>query len=172
MSDTEPKRGRGRPRRADADSTIVNASAETLAELGYAAFTVDAVADRTGIAKTTIYRRWPTKAALVSAVADATHPLTGETIDALLAEIIAAMRLLERRDAQVAPNATASVVEVLVPFIAARRERIVPLLPPPDAEALADALTGALLIRFISGDGPVDDRYAQILIRRIVGAGV
>jgi AcrR family transcriptional regulator len=37
-----------------------------LAEQGYAAVTVDGVADRAGVHKTTVYRRWATKEALVA----------------------------------------------------------------------------------------------------------
>ena len=51
---------RGRPRREGADATILAATRELLGETGYAAFNVDVIAERTGIAKTTIYRRWPT----------------------------------------------------------------------------------------------------------------
>ena len=40
---------------------------EELAEVGYTALSIDVVASRVGIAKTTIYRRYPTKQALVQA---------------------------------------------------------------------------------------------------------
>lgn len=156
----------------------MSAAAAALADLGFAAFTVDAVAERTGIAKTTIYRRWPTKAALLSAVADDAVPSTAETIEGLLGEIIAAMRLLRGSHVQTPDDASpgthpeSSLVEVLVPFIAARRARLIALLPPRDASAIADALAGALLLRFISRSGPIDDAFAQSLIRRTVGSGV
>lgn len=172
MSDPEIRRGRGRPRRADADPTIISAATEALASLGFAAFTVDAVAARTGIAKTTIYRRWPTKSALVSAVTDDAIPLTGETIESLLDEIVAAMRLLGGRDARADPSSVAGIVEVLLPFIAARRPRLVALLPPLDADVVADALSGALLLRFVAGDRPIDPMHVRMLVRRIVHGGM
>ena len=40
----------------------------SLAERGFTGFTIDAVVERSGVAKTTIYRHYPTKAALLSAV--------------------------------------------------------------------------------------------------------
>ncbi len=40
---------------------------QVLSEVGYDQLTVDAVAARAGASKTTIYRRWPDKSALVSA---------------------------------------------------------------------------------------------------------
>jgi AcrR family transcriptional regulator len=66
-SDDAAPRRRGRPRREGADEELLAAAVELLRERGYRDFTVDAVAERTGIAKTTIYRRWPTKGALAAA---------------------------------------------------------------------------------------------------------
>ncbi len=39
-----------------------------LSEGGYSELTVDAVAERAGVAKTTVYRRWPSKGALITAL--------------------------------------------------------------------------------------------------------
>jgi AcrR family transcriptional regulator len=58
-------RARGRPRDAGAQAVILAAAAEVLGELGPAGFTVDAVAARAGCGKATIYRRWPSRAALM-----------------------------------------------------------------------------------------------------------
>jgi AcrR family transcriptional regulator len=71
----ETKRGRGRPRREGADDQILGVALEMLRETGYAALTVDAVAERAGVAKTTVYRRWPSKSALIAA---AVEPLQSE----------------------------------------------------------------------------------------------
>lgn len=61
---------RGRPRDGSRDAAIRAAVLELLAETGYSALTVDAVAVRARAGKATIYRRWPGKAELVvSAVA-------------------------------------------------------------------------------------------------------
>lgn len=46
---------------------VLTATIELLAEHGYAALRVDEVAGRSGVNKTTIYRRWPTKSQLVAA---------------------------------------------------------------------------------------------------------
>jgi AcrR family transcriptional regulator len=46
---------------------VLRATAEELGLRGYAALRVDAVAERSGVNKTTIYRRWPTKVDLVTA---------------------------------------------------------------------------------------------------------
>lgn len=64
----EPPRGRGRPRRAEADAAILEAAASLLREGGYRALSLDEVARRAGTAKTSIYRRWSSKAALAAEV--------------------------------------------------------------------------------------------------------
>ena len=55
---------RGRPRSAEADRAILAATADLLAERGLAAMSIEEVAARAGVGKTTIYRRWPSKGLL------------------------------------------------------------------------------------------------------------
>lgn len=59
--------GPGRPRNADAEGKILDATLELLSEVGFAGLTVDGVAARAGVGRATIYRRWPSKGALVLA---------------------------------------------------------------------------------------------------------
>ena len=66
----------GRPRNASYDKTILEAALEILVEKGYTGFTIDGVAARTGVGRPTIYRRWPSKAALAIAALDAGVPVT------------------------------------------------------------------------------------------------
>ena len=44
---------------------VLEAAQELLAQSGVGGFTVDEVARRSGVAKTTIYRHWPSREALV-----------------------------------------------------------------------------------------------------------
>ena len=55
---------RGRPRSQEADRAILTAAVELLAERGLAAMSIEEVAARAGVGKTTIYRRWPSKGLL------------------------------------------------------------------------------------------------------------
>jgi len=55
----------GRPRSAEADEAIRNATIAEFAERGYDGLRIEAVAERAGVAKTTLYRRFPCKADLV-----------------------------------------------------------------------------------------------------------
>lgn len=57
----------GRPRDRSSDALILATTLDLLAERVFERITLDDVAARTGKAKTTLYRRWPTKDALVLA---------------------------------------------------------------------------------------------------------
>src|SRR4028119_1819367 len=55
----------GRPRDPSRDGVIRAAIMRLLADVGYGALTMDAVAAEAGVGKATIYRRWRTKQDLV-----------------------------------------------------------------------------------------------------------
>jgi AcrR family transcriptional regulator len=57
----------GRPRSAEADRAIFAKTLELLADEGLQGLSIERVADRAGVAKTTIYRRFPAKRDLVRA---------------------------------------------------------------------------------------------------------
>jgi AcrR family transcriptional regulator len=57
----------GRPRSAEADEAILRAALELLASDGYRALTMEAVRERSGVGKATLYRRYGSKEELVKA---------------------------------------------------------------------------------------------------------
>jgi AcrR family transcriptional regulator len=61
-----PSRRRGRPRKAETDQAILAAACEQLLAGGYGSLSMEGVAARSEITKPTLYRRWPSKAALVA----------------------------------------------------------------------------------------------------------
>lgn len=93
MSDTAldeaaaPERPRGRPRSAIADQAIREAAVDLFAERGFEGFSVEDVADRAGVSKATVYRRYPSKVDLVVEAAsclaadEITFPDTGSLRD-------------------------------------------------------------------------------------------
>ena len=81
-------RSPGRPRSAEADAAIAAATLELLVEEGFQGLSVEAVRQRAGVGKATIYRRFPDKAALVRAAMERVHaqveiPDTGNLRDDL-----------------------------------------------------------------------------------------
>jgi AcrR family transcriptional regulator len=55
------------PRIARSRAAVLDATVALLGEVGHSGTTIEAIAERSGVAKTTIYRHWPTKQALLIA---------------------------------------------------------------------------------------------------------
>ncbi len=71
---TRPRR-RGRPRKPGVDEAIIAATLEILEKDGFAGLTVEAISARAGVGRPALYRRWPSKEAIVK---DALLELAGE----------------------------------------------------------------------------------------------
>ena len=76
MSETD-KKPQGRPRSVQSHQAILQATLAMLAEVGYDRMSIDAIASRAGVGKTTIYRRYKSKEELV---ADAIESLREEIV--------------------------------------------------------------------------------------------
>jgi len=73
----------GRPRDAAVDEAVLRAAIELLVESGLAGTTMGAVAERAGVARATVYLRWPSRddliqAALRVAIGGTPFPLSGD----------------------------------------------------------------------------------------------
>jgi AcrR family transcriptional regulator len=64
MSKSTPARA-GRPRDENVHRAILDAARDLMREESYAAFSIEAVAARAGVAKQSIYRRWSSKGSLL-----------------------------------------------------------------------------------------------------------
>ncbi len=63
----------GRPRLPGTDRAILKAVAELMAEQGVSGTTINAVAARSGVARGTLYRRWPNRSAMIAAAVRASR---------------------------------------------------------------------------------------------------
>lgn len=101
-TDSVAARPPGRPRSERAEKAIVDATLDLLVEEGgVAGVSIEAVAARAGVGKTTIYRRWPNKeeliiAALAALKAPLPEPGDGPIRDDLIA--LASAFLVEKTD--------------------------------------------------------------------------
>lgn len=89
---------RGRPREPEVDQRILDATLRLLAQHGYVRMSLEEVAAAAGVTKPTIYRRYPSKAALTTAAlarARQQHPPPAETGDTR-SDLIAHLRHFQR----------------------------------------------------------------------------
>jgi len=90
-----------RPRSAEAHQKVLDAAVELVADEGVSGFTIDEVARRSGVAKTTIYRRWSSTDALLVTALECTiehlaTPNTGSLRSDLIEIYTAVMSMMEQ----------------------------------------------------------------------------
>lgn len=177
---------RGRPRSAEADQAIIQATLKLLGEQGYARMSIEAVAAEAGVGKTTIYRRYESKADLASAavarLVDAENlPDSGSTRDDLL-ELINRMQRKFREGNGMNMIGTLLVEEQHNPkLLQLFRERVIgprrsllrivmergarrgEVRPDADFDSAIDALTGAYFARYLAGLVPDEDWSERIV---------
>ena len=183
---------RGRPRSEEADRAILRAATELLAERGLHGLSIEEVASRAGVAKTTIYRRWHSRGTLALDAFltefKALQPLpdTGILRDDLLAALRAWVRAVTRtsagrilagliaeaqHDPELADAWRARVVEPLRAQhrIMLRRAIDRGQLPADtDTEVALDLLYGAGYHRLLNGHQPLNDAFARTVVEVIV----
>jgi len=107
----------------DADEQILDAALAMLRSGGYRALSLDEVARRAGTAKSSIYRRWPSKAALAAEIVrreTTSEPSDGESaaraFDALLNGAFGGVVASLIGEAQESAETRAIVIELLAPY--------------------------------------------------------
>jgi AcrR family transcriptional regulator len=181
---TPPRRGR--PRSEARKHAIVQAAFDLLGERGLAATSMDAIADRAGVSKATIYRWWDSKELLaLDAVyaewdtTDAGLRRTGTLRSEMLglvrpwarlaatgpsARILAALVAEAKNDPAFAEAYRARFVEprrdhARAVFLRAVDRGEIPA--DTDVEVAIDLLWGPLYHRLFHGHAPLDDRFVR-----------
>lgn len=100
MNDAPPRPGR--PRSSAADRAILSATLELLDKVGFETMSMEGVAARAGVAKTTVYRRWPSKEALVVAAIQQLQSRVAPLVDTgdLRRDLLTLARNLENPEAR------------------------------------------------------------------------
>ena len=179
---------RGRPRSEKARKAVLDAAAELLLARGLSAVSMDAVAERAGVSKATIYRWWPTKEtlaldALYSEWDARPHPRdTGSLRSDLLALLRPWARLASSRPYGRVIAALLTEAQTDPVFAAEYRQRVVEPRRdqaraifrraiergeiPMDTkiEVALDLLYGPLYHRLLHGHAPLNDRFTQDVI--------
>ncbi|MQY12057.1 putative HTH-type transcriptional regulator [Streptomyces sp. RB5] len=196
-----PVEGRrtGRPRSAAADRAILAATRAALVELGWSRLTLGDVASRAGVAKTTLYRRWPGKNELVvDALAELFDglalPPDGGSLEAdIVGVVLRFAALLERPEVRSALMALiaegaydAALRDRIRSAIVNRQKRLVlegraravhrREIPPapepgPQADLIFDVIAGTVVHRALVSAEPVDETWASALAA-LVAAGL
>ena len=184
----------GRPRNDDATGAILSAMLRLLAERGYHGASTTALAAAARVSKATIYRRWPSKFALVAAaiqhgLATTAHavPLTGDVRDDLIGVMSAKMTALGQgllgpairavvSEAAQEPELSAAMRRMTDQLRDAgplhrlvTRARLEGLLPADtDIGLTLDLLLGPPFFQLLLLQSPPDPRQAAALVDRVL----
>jgi AcrR family transcriptional regulator len=180
------------PRVASSRSRVLAAAGAILRREGYNGLTMERVAADSGVAKTTLYRHWPTKAALCmelyleEAGRELREPDTGDVASDLKHIVNAVVRLQTRTvagpafvgliaEAQINPDSRPAF---LAEFAERRREitrrvlrraiRRGELRADVDVDLLIDLIGGATTFRLLQGHAPLNARFADSLVALVL----
>ena len=189
--------GRGRPRSEAVRNAVVTAAAELALAGGPAAASVDAIAKRAAVSRTTIYKWWPSAAAIVlegllDSVRDSiTRPPGSTAVEAVVHHVSALFAILAdpavgpllRNVIAASPSDPAIERALLDQWIAPRRGAVADTLRDAvargelpadvDIEVAVDALVSPPYYRLMFGMPPLDgaavDRLVQTVWRGCAG---
>jgi AcrR family transcriptional regulator len=190
------KAKRGRPRSRQTNKAILKAAAEIVIASGLAEMTIEGVAERAGVGKASIYRRWPSKGALAfeavveSIMTAEPTPDTG-SLEGDLAQVAESwVRLANIRGAGRTLAHFIAEVQSDEDLAAAWRERFVdrirrerrPIIDRAiargeipagsDPELIMDLLYGPLYHRYLNGHLLLDVGFAKSVARMVAAAAV
>lgn len=171
---------------------ILRAAVEELAEVGYGRVTIESIAARAGVGKSTIYRHWPDKLALLADAFETFHEQMVPDLGELPAR--EAVALLLRHVAEVVVDSTFSrcipaliegaerdprVREFHHRYSADRRQAIIDLIargirdaeisPTVDPQLATTSLLGAVFYRRLMTPTPMLPAEVDGLVRLVLG---
>jgi TetR/AcrR family transcriptional regulator, regulator of autoinduction and epiphytic fitness len=179
------------PRIERSRMVILRAAVEELAEVGYGRVRMESVAARAGVAKSTLYRHWPDKLALIADAFETFHEQMVPDIDHL--SVREAVTLLIGHVAEVVVDSTFSrCIPALIDgaerdqrlrefhhrYSAERRQALIDLIwrgvqdgeieTAVDPELATTTLLGAIFYRRLMTEKPFDPNHAAELVNLIL----
>lgn len=188
------RKKRGRPRSPRTEQAILRAANQLVNTSGLARMTMEGVAERAGVGKASIYRRWPSKGALAfdavveSILATQPTPNTGTFEGDLRSTARNWIRSANRRrggrtvagliaEVQSDPDLAKAWRERFVGRIRKERRLMVEraiargeIPPGSDPELIMDLLFGPLYHRYLHGHLPLSDSFAKDVARMVAAA--
>jgi AcrR family transcriptional regulator len=174
------------------DDQILDAALATLAEAGYSGLTLNGLAVRAGVAKTTILRRWPSKAAVAAAAVERLALQTVEIPEhgALRADLEAlvtgALHVFTRGSGSFVPRLIREsghhpeIADLLLTVIRTRRSAYRRVLsravarheldPDADQDLIIDLLVGPVWTRLLITREPISDADVDGIVDAVLRA--
>ncbi len=185
-----PIRLPGRPRSPEADHAILQAALRLLAQEGYAAMSIEAVAGEAGVGKTTIYRRYRNKEDLVTAaVAALTYPGPAPDTGSVRSDLLELLHRIQRlaEPGEIMPMVGTFIVEKArnPELLRLVRERVIgprlrlvravvergmacgEIRADVDPEIVADVVFGAFVTRYMHGE-PISDDWMESTVDAVL----
>jgi AcrR family transcriptional regulator len=186
-----PKPIRGRPRDRGADARILKTSLRLVERIGFRSLSIEAIADESHVARTTIYRRWPNKAAVImdAFLAEVGPDIAFPELPSALESLRIQMKLLARAfrgrpgllirsllaEAQFDPALKKAFRGRWIMKRRAAAEAVIKagilageLPAATDPDVLLDALYGGLYYRLLMGTGSLNDAYVEAVWRTVL----
>lgn len=182
--------GAGRPRRPGVEEAVFDATLELLSSRDYSEITVETLAARAGVSRTTIYRRWPSKAAVVAGAVSSLYldrvevPDTGSLAQDLTTLLTETYRVMADGDGRVLEKLVRQsgrdreLTELVRSILYARRRMYVTILnraiargempPEADQELLLDLLLGPLWFRLLVSGAPITPAAAGSVVELVL----
>ena len=182
---TEGVRIQGRSARVV--ESVLEATAEELGRVGFMALRIEDVAALSGVNKTTIYRRWPTKEELVASMLEALM-LTNDVPDtgSLRGDLWLLLREMKERTATPVGRGLVRLIQAergrdafaailrrsRAEHLKARRmifERAIARgeIPAGSETSMLVELAVAPLIARLLNDAPIDDQFIEVLVNTV-----
>jgi AcrR family transcriptional regulator len=181
----------GRPRSDAAHEAILKATNDLLEEAGFANLTIEGIAERAGVGKSTIYRWWKNKGALAieafleDVAPRIAFPHTSSAMDDLRSQMHSVARVYRGKTGKVVrelialgqsdPETRKLFIEgYLMPRRNVAKEVLQRAIDQGelkkriDLEIIVDMLYGPIFHRMLAGHAPIDDAFVDSLVTSLL----